>query len=62
MDPGVPQNALIQVSHTLGRLVLRFRLQHLSTPQDLRRGGASWGRGLGGCLSRRRGESWRPRT
>lgn len=48
MDPGVPQNALIQVSHTLGRLVLRFRLQHLSTPQDLRRGGASWGRGLGG--------------
>lgn len=61
MDPGIPQNALVQVSYTLGRLVLWFRLQHLSLTQDLRRGGASWGQGLG-SLSRRRGESWRPQN
>lgn len=61
MDPGIPQNALVQVSYTLGRLVLWFRLQHLSLTQDLRRGGALWGWGLGG-LRRARGESWRPRT
>lgn len=34
MDPGIPQNALVQVSYTLGRLVLWFRLQHLSLTQD----------------------------
>lgn len=59
MDPGIPQNALVQVLNTLDRLVLWFRLQHLSLTQDLRRGGALWGRGLG-SLSRRWGESWRP--
>lgn len=43
MDPGIPQDALIQVSHALGIWVPRLRLQHLSSPENLRRGGASWG-------------------
>lgn len=43
MDPGIPQDALIQVSHALGIWVPRLRQQHLSSPENLRRGGASWG-------------------
>lgn len=43
MDPGISQDALIQVSHTLDHFVLRLRLQHLSMAQDLWRGGASGG-------------------
>lgn len=35
MDPGVPQDALIQVSHALCRCIPRLGLQHLPTPQDL---------------------------
>lgn len=35
----------VQVSDTLDRLVLWFRLQHLSLTQDLLGGGALWGRG-----------------
>lgn len=47
MDPGVPQDALIQVSHAHCRSVPRLRLQHLAAPQDLWMGGASRGAGLG---------------
>lgn len=35
MDPGVPQDALIQVSHALCRCIPRLGLQHLPTPQDV---------------------------
>lgn len=46
VDPGVPQDAFVQVPHTFNSLVPGLRLQHFSAPQDLQmegRGRRKWG-------------------